>query len=602
MATNSDRLVQAAAEGNEGAVRGLVAAGANVNFGNALGETALMAAARGGYAGIVRYLVDECRADMNIRFPNRGDGWTALMYSGYYGRVSILRFLIEAGADFSLKSSDGLTVLEQAPCCGASLVEVQDAVALSLQTRAETLKAEPFTVAYGNVNMRALTAASSVAPDSAGGGYSSAPATAAGSGRFDVSSAGFSSGGPSSAGAKSDAAAGGAAKLDLTALGKWSGAGSAPLEASDITVARPRMVDVYQTICGDFGLRPSQQVIEAILNASHDLVDAGLGAIALGGYYSGGAKLGDAGAVPLLEMLSHAFPNAPLHSIDLSYNGLTNISAAALASFVSRSRCLVSLNLEGNDITGEGGVAIARALAQSQVLQSLNISRNALGDAAVCELVQSLGGSDALASLDLSATDMELPALIQVAQLLQRKRGQLERVTLDSPLVRSEGEDGVIHLARALPQASLSSLSLAHHRITDHGAMWLADCLRRSQTLTDLNLQGNQITPTGVAHLARALRRRRVPCFVNLDGNPLTDQLLDEVDEALVDPPGEPDPEVAAAEAAAGVGADGLDAAGAKFVVEFETGQPIDQELVDRFAHNRHYLMARLVQPDASQR
>ena len=121
-----------------------------IDAGNGAGETALMVAARAGHGAAVRFLVEVCGARLDTRFSDRGDGWTALHYAGYFGRVAIVRYLVEQGGDFTLRNSDGLTVLEITPCTGATLADVQEAIALAVQIRSDQSE-EAVTVSFAQI-------------------------------------------------------------------------------------------------------------------------------------------------------------------------------------------------------------------------------------------------------------------------------------------------------------------------------------------------------------------------------------------------------------------------------------------------------------------
>jgi hypothetical protein len=567
----------------------------HVDASSPAGETALMAACRSGHGSAVRFLVEVCSAKIDTRFPHCGDGWTALMFAGYFGRVGIVRYLVEQGADFTLRNSDNLTVLEVTPCANATLADVQEAVALGMQLRSDVAE-EAVVVSYAQI-----------AADAAGtgaGGQRFGPDASVGAGVGGASGAASSS---ASAGAGALGALGGAAGATglhaglfgaggsdaADALAAWRGRVPVIAGTTDITAARPRLAELYGSVCEDFGVPADAAVLAAIADASGDIPESGLGALALGRWQKSAAKLGDERLLPLLEGLSHAFPSYPIHTLDLSYTGLGDAAARPLAAFVAATRSLVALNLEGNHIGPRGAALLAQALAQQPSVQHVNLAWNPLEDAGACALADALaaGGNSTLIALELGNTHMGVLSVIKYASLLRARQPPLARLTLDAPLHSSAGEEAVAAIARALPSAAVSSLSLAKFQLTDGGARLLAQALAQNASLAELSLRCNRVTATGAAALARALRARPGACFVNLDANLLREQALDELYEAL---------DTAAAAGGAGAGALGGYGVGLSALagedrceVQFITDEPLDAEEVDRFQAQRHCLVSR---------
>src|SRR5947207_450659 len=100
---------------------------------------------------------------------------------------------------------------------------------------------------------------------------------------------------------------------------------------------------------------------------------------------------------------------------------------------------------------------------------------------------------------------------------------------------------------------------------------------KKKASLNELNLRCNKLTPTGVAAIAAALKLRSAPCFVDLNVHHLRDQMLDELDEEL----------------ASGKSID--NDAESKCSVHYESGLPEIRGETDRFKHQRHALISRLL-------
>lgn len=116
-------LMMAAFRNNKPAVLALLAKGAQVNR---AGWTALHYAAVGGSAEIVRILLEH-HADIDAKAP--GD-LTPLMLAAREGQEAAAQLLLEAGANATLKSGEGLTAAQVAT--RADKPRIADAIAAHL--------------------------------------------------------------------------------------------------------------------------------------------------------------------------------------------------------------------------------------------------------------------------------------------------------------------------------------------------------------------------------------------------------------------------------------------------------------------------------------
>ncbi|XP_019368971.1 PREDICTED: protein fem-1 homolog A [Gavialis gangeticus] len=112
-------LWAASAAGHLGGVRSLLARGASVNQTTLTNSTPLRAACFDGHLEIVRYLVGERGADLEV--ANR-HGHTCLMISCYKGHREIARYLLERGADVNRRSVKGNTALHD--CAESGSLEI----------------------------------------------------------------------------------------------------------------------------------------------------------------------------------------------------------------------------------------------------------------------------------------------------------------------------------------------------------------------------------------------------------------------------------------------------------------------------------------------
>jgi ankyrin repeat protein len=97
-------LHEAAWRGDVGEVRRLVEAGADVNWRDSVGETALFGACAWGRLEVVRYLLEVgARHDLRESFS----GLTPLHWAASHGNIDTIRALLEAGSDPTIEDKFG---------------------------------------------------------------------------------------------------------------------------------------------------------------------------------------------------------------------------------------------------------------------------------------------------------------------------------------------------------------------------------------------------------------------------------------------------------------------------------------------------------------
>ena len=99
-------------------VRDLIALGANVDWQNNNGWTALHWCAYNNHSRILGLLID-AGVDVNIQ---DNDGWTALHWCAQFNFPEIARMLLDAGADLNIQDNDGWTALHY--CARANRPEI----------------------------------------------------------------------------------------------------------------------------------------------------------------------------------------------------------------------------------------------------------------------------------------------------------------------------------------------------------------------------------------------------------------------------------------------------------------------------------------------
>ena len=103
-------VMAAAAEGNDSALTSWLDAGGRVDASGDGGETVLMGAAASGNLKLVELLLER---GANVNQQEERTGRTALMAACAAPCPHVARVLLDAGAKYQLKNSDGLTVLQE---------------------------------------------------------------------------------------------------------------------------------------------------------------------------------------------------------------------------------------------------------------------------------------------------------------------------------------------------------------------------------------------------------------------------------------------------------------------------------------------------------
>jgi MOSC domain-containing protein YiiM len=104
---NKETFLRSVEKGNIKLVQSFLAEKIDPGTKDIYGATPLMLAAKHGYTGIVRALLDN-GAGVNARSD---DGVTALMVAAYEGHDDIVQMLLNEGADVTVRSSSGITAL-----------------------------------------------------------------------------------------------------------------------------------------------------------------------------------------------------------------------------------------------------------------------------------------------------------------------------------------------------------------------------------------------------------------------------------------------------------------------------------------------------------
>ena len=214
----------------------------------------------------------------------------------------------------------------------------------------------------------------------------------------------------------------------------------------------------------------------------------------------------------LIEILKKIPSTSPINARFI-YSHLTERTAIALATAVQASS-IKSIDLTYNNIGPKGAIALAHALRGSSV-EDLLLSEYDISLEATQGLTQVLSeGSTCLKSLDLSKNNIGDEGVVALAKALPNTR--IEELKLNMNEITEVGVAEICNAVKSTP--TLVELYLGGNNLTDTSAKFLAETIR-SCPLKKLNLNLNKFTDKGVAYLAEAIAESITLEHLDLRGN-----------------------------------------------------------------------------------
>ena len=164
--------------------------------------------------------------------------------------------------------------------------------------------------------------------------------------------------------------------------------------------------------------------------------------------------------------------------LNLAGNDLSDRQAQSIAGVLETNRVVKILDMSDNAIADKGFEALATALTSNQTLREMHFAHNFPSDLSAQSFAHNLPLNSTLVILDLSFS--------------QAAPKRVPRI----------GPCGAKFLSDALPQSSLTKLSLKNHAIKDQGAIAFADTISIGCNLLSLDLRANEIGHEGASRFA----------------------------------------------------------------------------------------------------
>jgi Ran GTPase-activating protein (RanGAP) involved in mRNA processing and transport len=200
------------------------------------------------------------------------------------------------------------------------------------------------------------------------------------------------------------------------------------------------------------------------------------------------ARILKEGAVAIAEALK---VNITLTFLDLSYNDIEDIGAAAIIKAVSFNATtlrtkITALILDGNRIGDRGANAIAEELKENTNLTELRLASNLIGNKGAIAIADAICVNKTLITLSLSKNMIGPKGGIAIGKSLNMN-SSLRHLDMED---NSIGNKGALAIAKALvlPCITLQELILSHNNIQGYGVAVLLKALEYNRTLEEVHL------------------------------------------------------------------------------------------------------------------
>jgi len=219
--------------------------------------------------------------------------------------------------------------------------------------------------------------------------------------------------------------------------------------------------------------------------------------------------------------------------LDLSYNSIRESEAKILGWTLSKNKILQTLNLTMCDLRTRSIMPLCHALQFNGTLTKLVLHGNKLSALGGTELATALQINNTLEYLDISNTDQDTASLIAFFTVLHSNK-TLKYIDLSSPKTIKRREELIVHACEALREnATLESLILRKHGISDPGASRIAWALRANSGLKHIDLSCNSINAHGAASFAELLIKNTPLEGLSLCSNEIGDEGIEAISETL---------------------------------------------------------------------
>jgi Ran GTPase-activating protein (RanGAP) involved in mRNA processing and transport len=199
----------------------------------------------------------------------------------------------------------------------------------------------------------------------------------------------------------------------------------------------------------------------------------------------------------------------PRALIDLDRQSLTDQDISMVVQQAMGSKQCTMLRLSDNKITSEGVSILTEALHNNTTLEGLYIFNNRVGDKGVCSFAQVLAENNStLTTLSLGYNGITDEGAEYLAEVLKKNRTLSE---LWLPWNRIS-DRGVAMLADALMNhnTSLKKLSLdMNELVTDLSVTFLIDVIKQNQSLDTLHMRDCKLSKTGKAKLHEVAKSKK---------------------------------------------------------------------------------------------
>ena len=267
-----------------------------------------------------------------------------------------------------------------------------------------------------------------------------------------------------------------------------------------------------------------------------------------------GNKLSDSVSLILTSLQSIV----TLRVLDLSFNGISSVSADGIAAVITSNYLLEQLWLDSNTLMTKGIVKIARVLKKHSNLKLLSLSSNGITEDAAEEVSALINNNTSLKGLLLSNNQLKSIGTfksyngVKLLHILELTNNYINATDADKLAItlsncsslkelylgnNNLGTAGAIAICKALKYTEiLQVLSLNNNKISTEAASEICNVVNTNTNLAVLLLGSNDLQTTGVVQIANTVKSKSIPLHIlSLSRNSVNEEAKENVKVMLCD-------------------------------------------------------------------
>ena len=259
--------------------------------------------------------------------------------------------------------------------------------------------------------------------------------------------------------------------------------------------------------------------------------------------------------------------NNTLKQLDLSINRINDQGANFLGDGIKNNISLLKLNISHNNITDGGIKVIAEAIQMNYTLQYINISKNHISTKGLLYFMEAVKNNCTLQVVNITYNNVTRSGFTSVKQCIEnfilqrpiqiiaswneiREGGKLVTKVSTScapdnieedvwSFDEYDGDHLVMCLSECLKEddvvqkINLNNFKYDNNKITNEGAIKIAEAIKVNKTLQELYINNNNISDDGAAAISNALKSNNSLQILDMSWNKITSEGAKLIAEAI---------------------------------------------------------------------